>query len=69
MLQGRQLLLGADRNQHVPRADRGLHWRIGQEGSVMATERKHERPGCLAYIRLSQGAPGEPGTGAHRYFL
>ncbi len=61
MLQGRQLLLGADRDQHVPRADRGLQWRIGQECSVMAAEGEHECPGCLAHIRLLQRAPGEPG--------
>jgi len=63
------LLLGADRDQHVPRADRGLQWRIGQECSVMAAEGEHECPGCLAHIRLLQGAPGEPGARAHRYFL
>jgi hypothetical protein len=35
---------------------------------VTAAER-HKRAGRLAHVRLPEGAPGQPGAGAHRYLL
>ena len=60
VLQGGQLLLGADGDQYVPCIDRGVHRRVGQECSVAAAEREDERPGRLGGICFLQGVSGEP---------
>ena len=42
---------------------------MGQECSVTAAERRHKRAGRLAHVRVPEGAPCQPGVGAHRYLL
>src|SRR5215813_9800110 len=62
-LQFGQLLLRADRDQHMTDVQRRLHRGIGEEHTVVVAEREDKRPRAVAYLRLKQRTPGQPGAG------
>ena len=57
--EGAQLVLGADRDQHVMCLDGGGGRRVAHEATLGVAQREHERTGPVPQVRVGEGAAGD----------